>query len=39
MDLVFLGGIALFWAAMAALVVGLDRLGPQRAGLSKGERP
>lgn len=34
MDLVFLGAIAVFWAAAAALVMGLDRLRPQR-----GERP
>lgn len=31
MDLVFLGGIALFWAAAAALVIGIDRLRPQSA--------
>jgi hypothetical protein len=36
MDWVFIGGIAVFWAAGAALVVGLDRLGP--AG-GRGERP
>jgi len=34
MDLVFLGAIAVFWAAAAALVIGLDRLRPQQ-----GERP
>ena len=39
MDLVFIGGIALFWAAAAALVIGLDRLRPQRADPLQGERP
>lgn len=39
MDMVFIGGIALFWAAAAALVVGLDRLRPQRAAQPQGERP
>jgi len=34
MDLVFLGAIAVFWAAAAALVMGVDGLRPQR-----GERP
>lgn len=39
MDLFFLGAIALFWLAAAALVIGLDRLRPQRANASQGERP
>jgi hypothetical protein len=34
MDVVFLGYLALLWAAFAALIVGLDRLAP-----GKGERP
>jgi hypothetical protein len=37
MDLVFLGGIALLWAATAAFVLGLDRLRPQRG--NEGARP
>jgi len=37
MDLLFLGGIALLWAAMAALIAGVDRLRPGRG--PAGERP
>lgn len=32
MDIVFLGCIALLWAAFAALIVGLDRLDPRKEG-------
>jgi hypothetical protein len=30
MDLLFIGGIALLWAAVAALIAGVDRLRPGR---------
>jgi len=39
MDLVFMGGIALFWAAAAALVAGLDRMQPPRGDRPQGDRP
>lgn len=34
MDLVFIGGIALLWAAIAGLIVGLERLQPRRGARS-----
>ncbi len=37
MDLVFIGGIAVLWAAVAGLVMGLDRLSPRTAPM-QGER-